>query len=286
MLISAFFTQTGVPTEGLSPTIRIRDLTTGSALITDAAMTEKGDGWYAYAYGAYSVNTEYGIRCDAGSELNGYDRYAFAGNEDFDVPSAVAGLNNVSGADVNAQCDTAIADAGLATYADMVSSFSGLNDIAPAMVTNATETALALYDGPTHGEMVSSISGLNNLSSAEANAACDLAFTDYNPPTQAEMVSSFSGIMTAVDSVATYVDNINSFMARIAGLNKENMMTDQVRFTGSNMTQARVRCFSSSAFVPAAIDGSETAGLIATYISTASYTAGDNLAGFWMEYQA
>ena len=53
-----------------------------------------------------------------------------------DVPGLIAGLNDVSTAEVNAQCDLAISDAGLATAA----SISALNDFNPATDAVATVT--------------------------------------------------------------------------------------------------------------------------------------------------
>ena len=50
MKILAFFTSSGSPATGLSPTIRIRDLFDDSLVVTDAVMSESGDGNYKYDF--------------------------------------------------------------------------------------------------------------------------------------------------------------------------------------------------------------------------------------------
>ena len=83
MQILAFFTSNGSPAAGLSPTIRIREIPAGTLVITDAAMTEIGDGSYSYNFTGYSVSKDYAIRCDGGSTLTGSERYTYAGNENY-----------------------------------------------------------------------------------------------------------------------------------------------------------------------------------------------------------
>lgn len=76
-LITTFFTNDdGVPLEGLTPTIRIRDLSNNSLVVTDAVMGEVGDGGYKYSFVAYDPAKAYQIRCDAGVEISG--RYAIS----------------------------------------------------------------------------------------------------------------------------------------------------------------------------------------------------------------
>ena len=91
MRILAFFTDNGLPKTGLSPTIRIRDLSDDSLVITDAAMTEVGDGHYQYNFTTYDATVDYAIRCDGGNSLSNSDRYTYAGNENYyeDIQEAV-----------------------------------------------------------------------------------------------------------------------------------------------------------------------------------------------------
>jgi len=75
MWVTAFYTDEGVPKTGLSPTIRIRDLSNNSLIVTDAVMSEVGDGFYKYDFTLYDASKEYVIRCDGGATLNDYERY-------------------------------------------------------------------------------------------------------------------------------------------------------------------------------------------------------------------
>ncbi len=73
--ITAFFTDTGVPATGLSPTIRIRELAGDTLVITDAAMAEVGDGFYRYNFAAYDTSVDYAFRCDGTNTLPAAERY-------------------------------------------------------------------------------------------------------------------------------------------------------------------------------------------------------------------
>jgi hypothetical protein len=81
MFVTAFFTSAGVPEPGLTPTLRIRDVSTNALVVTDDSMTEVGDGWYKYDFTVYDPDTDYVVRCDGGAGLSGSDRYAFAGTD-------------------------------------------------------------------------------------------------------------------------------------------------------------------------------------------------------------
>ena len=91
MKITAFFTNSGVPAIGLSPTIRIRDLFDISLVVTDDPMTEVGDGHYQYDFITYDTTVDYAIRCDGTVTLPNADRYKYAGNENYydDVQDSV-----------------------------------------------------------------------------------------------------------------------------------------------------------------------------------------------------
>lgn len=81
-LISSFFTQNGNPTTGLSPTIRIWDVTnlTNTLIITDDPMVEVGDGFYIYNFAAYDPTRDYLFRTDGGAILSIAERYQKASN--------------------------------------------------------------------------------------------------------------------------------------------------------------------------------------------------------------
>jgi len=116
--ITAFFTDEGAPATGLTPTIRIRRLDTGALVVTDASMTETGDGFYKYDFTTYDNNLEYAIRCDGGSGLADNERYTFGNSgptSDLNEVKAVTDKFSFSGINVNSQVkgiDTAV-EAGL-----------------------------------------------------------------------------------------------------------------------------------------------------------------------------
>ncbi len=81
LVIVSFFTENGTPKTGLSPTIRIRNLADNSLVITDAAMTEVGDGFYKYLFTSYDEIKNYSFRSDGTSNLDDHERYVFGTNE-------------------------------------------------------------------------------------------------------------------------------------------------------------------------------------------------------------
>ena len=98
MYILSFFNDDGVPKTGLTPTIKIRDVSNGSLLINGASMTEVGDGFYRYDYVAYDTTKDYAIVCDGGVSLSDSERYVYAGNESYveDVADGVWNENLVN----------------------------------------------------------------------------------------------------------------------------------------------------------------------------------------------
>ena len=79
MYITTFFTENNSPKTGLSPTIRIRKLSDNSLVITDAAMTEVGDGIYKYNFSVYDESIDYVFRVDAATDSVD-SRYQFGSN--------------------------------------------------------------------------------------------------------------------------------------------------------------------------------------------------------------
>ncbi len=81
--IIAFFTSSGIPATGLSPTINIRNVVTTTLLVSSDPMIEVGDGFYKYDFVAYDPETDYSIRCDGTASLPAAERYVYGGNENY-----------------------------------------------------------------------------------------------------------------------------------------------------------------------------------------------------------
>ena len=111
-----------------------------------------------------------------------------------EMDNSFAALNDISAAEVNAEVDTALADYDGPTKTEMDAAFAALNDISPAEVNAEVDAALADYDGPTKAEMDAAFAALNDISAAEVNAECDQALADYDGPTNAEMLAAFAAL--------------------------------------------------------------------------------------------
>ena len=99
MIITAFFTNNGTPETGLTPTIRIRKLSDNSLVVTDASMSEVGDGFYKYDFTSYDHSIDYAIRVDGGSSLSDSDRYKFGSNNNQVLEEKVHELWQLDGLD-------------------------------------------------------------------------------------------------------------------------------------------------------------------------------------------
>lgn len=81
-------------------------------------------------------------------------------------------------ADINAECDTAISDASLATAANLAT-------------VDTNVDAILVDTGTT---IPAQITALNNLSAADVNAEVDTALADYDAPTKAELDSGLAAL--------------------------------------------------------------------------------------------
>ena len=95
MWVTVCFTNFGTPETGLSPTVRIRDLSTDALVVTDAAMAEVGDGWYKYDFTLYDEEKDYAIRCDGTDTLSDSDRYAFVGSAEVNMEDKISTIRQV-----------------------------------------------------------------------------------------------------------------------------------------------------------------------------------------------
>lgn len=75
MYFTAYFSNTGIPATGLSPTISILKVSDNSVVVNAQAMTEVGLGWYKYNYTDYDKSIDYVFLCDGGVTLTGPERY-------------------------------------------------------------------------------------------------------------------------------------------------------------------------------------------------------------------
>ena len=88
MIFTAFFTNNGVPATGLTPTIKFKDVNSGTditATITGGVttLTEVGDGFYQYTLNNYTGSQSYAVVVDGGIALQGRERYYVSANENY-----------------------------------------------------------------------------------------------------------------------------------------------------------------------------------------------------------
>lgn len=118
--------------------------------------------------------------------------------------AAIAALNNLSAAQVNAEVDTALADYDAPTFAELDTRTDAID---AAIATRASQASVD--DLPTNAELATSqasaddatlaaIAALNNLSAAQVNAEVDTALTDYDGPTNAELATALAAADDAV----------------------------------------------------------------------------------------
>lgn len=121
--------------------------------------------------------------------------------------AAIAALNNISTAQVNAEVDTALSDVGLTT------TITGRVDA--AVSTRASQASVD--DLPTNAELATSqaaaddatlaaIAALNNLSAAQVNSEVDTALADYDAPTFAELDARTDAIDAALVVIDDFLD--------------------------------------------------------------------------------
>jgi len=104
MKIKAYFEKAGAYATGLSPTLNIRDIDTGTLAVTAGEMTEVGDGFYMYDFTAYDYTVIYSVLCEGTSQLaTDDDRYVQGEFVYGEVTSSVAG-----GASIGGLCNQAL----------------------------------------------------------------------------------------------------------------------------------------------------------------------------------
>lgn len=83
MIITTYFSDGWTPKTGLSPIIKIYNITDSTLEINWGAMTEVWSGLYKYDFTWYTNTKDYAFRADWGTVLSDSDRYTTGGNEDF-----------------------------------------------------------------------------------------------------------------------------------------------------------------------------------------------------------
>jgi hypothetical protein len=73
--LTVFLTSGGAPESGLSPTIKIKNITDDVVDVAAGAMTDKGDGFYSYAFVAFDSSKLYTVLVDGGPTLADPERY-------------------------------------------------------------------------------------------------------------------------------------------------------------------------------------------------------------------
>ena len=81
MIITVFFTDSGIPRINLSPKIDIWKIIGDTQVVINQDMTEIGGGSYYYDFTTYDNNEDYTIRADGGSILADYERYMYGAND-------------------------------------------------------------------------------------------------------------------------------------------------------------------------------------------------------------
>lgn len=168
----------------------------------------------------------------------------------------VTALNDLSAADVNAECDTALSDYDGPTKTELDSGFAALNDLSAADVNAEVDTALVDYDGPTDTEMLAAFAALNDLSAADVNAEVDTALTDYDGPTKTEMDAAFAalndldsaGIQTACDAAITANADINNIDTGVNNI--EVKLPSKTYLTGSDNSSGDVELDDATGSLP------------------------------------
>ena len=252
MKILAFFTLSGTPATGLVPTIRIRDLSDNSLVVTDAAMTEVGDGHYQYDFTTYDKDTDYAVRCDGGMSLTGVERYTYAGNENY-IDDIADTITETTSADFDLTQEL-ITDVNIDVLAASASSKQEFIDL---------------------NTRITSLSG--DIGSISVTAApCDLTdvttqITSLSASNQANfdtVNTNISNVNTNILAVSASIIDVSNDLKRLLGLTHENIFIDNPVYDGDcNMTSARVRIYSDPASVGTNSD------VIGTYTITAPSSA-------------
>jgi hypothetical protein len=84
-IITTHFSNGGVPSVGLTPTIDIMLLTptTSTPVVTGGVLADLGGGWYRYNFTMYDPSQTFIFSIDGGASLQACERYRYGGNESY-----------------------------------------------------------------------------------------------------------------------------------------------------------------------------------------------------------
>jgi hypothetical protein len=252
MNILAFFTNSGIPAVGLSPTIKIRDVLTGALIISGANMTETGDGFYYYSFVGYEYETDYAIVCDGTDILPDVERYVFAGNENyiddvesmFDTNATLSGIQE----DLNNPSQYMADVSGLAPTGEYGATLSGIQaDLDNPNQYKATGFAVSA-DIPTVSEIdtelinnhgVGSWTTGSGLNEQVLHDGLDTYINKDNWKAAGfsvpeEYDATLSGIQADLDNPDQYKANISALALESTTIEIKDQ-TDQLHFSGDNV---------------------------------------------------
>lgn len=137
------------------------------------------------------------------------------------IPTAISGLNDLSAADVNAECDTALSDYDPPTKTEMDTGHGLLST--PAEVETACDASFATYDPPTKTEMDTAHALL--ATPAEVETAVDARLDAAN--TELASVPTTAGSLRQMIQFAfTWIRNKKTVTSTTESLKKEDASTE------------------------------------------------------------
>jgi len=255
MHILSFFTDDSLPKTGLTPTIKIRDVSDGSILINGASMTEVGDGFYRYDYTTYDSEKDYAIICDGGISLSDVDRYVYAGNENYidDISSGVWNENIAS-----------ITTSGTAGNAQMRVVYNGVVHIDTSNGTSGN----TIYPAGIEGNPV------NNISDA-LTIANSFGFKNFKIK---GMLVLSSGDLSEYNFIGA--SNVSNNIIVLAGATVINSKFEEITLTGQ-VVGSNIYCFKCMISNLSNVDG---IFLDSAFVDTITIAPGGEILGKAMSF--
>ncbi len=224
----------------------------GAFAAMTVTITELENGWYEVPLTTAHTNTVGELVMtftNAGAkQVNMLFNVSARMTDDVATQVSLNALNDVSVADVNAQCDTAISDASLATSA----AITALNDVSSADVNAACDTALSDYDAPTNTEMVAAFTEIKGATWATTDTL--EAIRDRG---DAAWITGAGGSAPTVTQIRAEMDSNSTQLAKIDGIDTVvdaiKVKTDQFAFTVANQVDANALTGGGGGTAPTAI---------------------------------